>query len=158
MIRIPLLLTQVSFAALGSGATNAVAVIESARFRWGPADDTLSDDGMGSWDREAVTVEEALPVVREAVQAGILNDLGSGSHVDLVIIQRGAVRRWRERLVQRGGGTRPGTGDPEGEKEGGEKLGGGGAAGTSGLGELAISFTRKVAELSWLGQGVDGRV
>jgi len=57
----------VPYTALGSGGLAAMGVLES-RFR--------SD----------MTVEEALKLVKDAVQAGIKNDLGSGSQVDISII------------------------------------------------------------------------
>lgn len=42
---------------------------------------------------------EAVATVRAAVRAGILNDLGSGSHVDICVIDRAqGTRQWRERL------------------------------------------------------------
>jgi hypothetical protein len=48
---------------------------------------------------ENINTDEAIASVRKAVQAGILNDLGSGSHVDLLVIQKDKVRGWREKLV-----------------------------------------------------------
>lgn len=45
---------------------------------------------------EDITVEEGVEVVRQAAQAGILNDLGSGSDIDICVITRDDVRLWRE--------------------------------------------------------------
>jgi len=57
----------VPFTALGSGGLAAMSVLES-RYR------------------PDVTVEEAVRIVKEAVSAGISNDLGSGSQIDLCVI------------------------------------------------------------------------
>lgn len=84
---------QVMFAALGSGSTSALAVLESANagMKWSVGSKSLFQSNLH--------VEEAVDLVRKAVQAGILNDLGSGSHVDLCVIQQGQVKRWRENMV-----------------------------------------------------------
>jgi 20S proteasome subunit beta 2 len=87
---------RISFGALGSGSTDALAVLESARREW-TRRPTASSETI-RW-AENVSVEEATAVVRRAVQSGILNDLGSGSHVDLCVITDKAVRLWRESLV-----------------------------------------------------------
>ncbi|CDJ52869.1 proteasome subunit beta type 7, putative [Eimeria brunetti] len=57
-----------SFAAMGSGSLNAMAVLE-AEYK----------DGM--------TEEEARALVCKAITAGVMNDLGSGGNVDLAIIK-----------------------------------------------------------------------
>lgn len=108
-----------------SGSMDALAVLESARFRWlgrehhsntasppaaGVAQSNRSGVSMHSRDRSSnsspylfsgsITVSDAVPIVRRAVRAGILNDLGSGSHVDLCVIScDNVVRRWREQLL-----------------------------------------------------------
>jgi 20S proteasome alpha/beta subunit len=87
---------RVSFGALGSGSTDALAVLESTRREWTRRPSEPSPDSR--WT-ENVSVEEATAVVRRAVQSGILNDLGSGSHVDLCVITAKEVRLWRESLV-----------------------------------------------------------
>ncbi len=61
------------FTALGSGACPAIAVLET-RYR---------DD---------LSVEEAEALMLEAISAGIENDLGSGSDVDLCVITADGVR------------------------------------------------------------------
>jgi 20S proteasome subunit beta 2 len=60
-----------TFTSLGSGSYAALGILES-RYR---AD---------------LTQDEALQLVKDAITAGILNDLGSGSHVDLCILTAGA--------------------------------------------------------------------
>lgn len=79
------------FGALGSGSLDALAVLENSCRQY-------KVDISGNW--LDMSIEEATNVVRKAVQAGILNDLGSGSHVDLCCIegQHGKVRQWREEL------------------------------------------------------------
>jgi 20S proteasome subunit beta 2 len=94
---------RLSFAALGSGSVDAIAVLEAARRRWqraqpkpapGPTDERVhSADAV-----EDIDIDTAIEATRQAVRAGILNDLGSGSHVDICVIQRHGVRRWRERM------------------------------------------------------------
>ncbi|KAL7577568.1 hypothetical protein ACA910_015096 [Epithemia clementina (nom. ined.)] len=66
----------VPFAALGSGGMAAMAVLEQSfllgRFKDKP---------------EEMTLEEAISIMIRAIQAGIENDLGSGSQIDLVILR-----------------------------------------------------------------------
>ena len=54
---------------MGSGSLNAMSILE-----------TRYKDGM--------TKEEAIEIVKCAVEAGIFNDLGSGSNVDIYVITR----------------------------------------------------------------------
>ena len=77
----------VSFAALGSGGPNALSVLESELFARG---------GEGK-EPPPICTEEAVLIVRNAIRSGILNDLGSGSHVDLCVITKEGIQRWRER-------------------------------------------------------------
>ena len=52
------------------------------------------------WGGEPADMRSAVEAVRAAVRAGILNDLGSGSHVDICCIDRlSGLRHWRERLI-----------------------------------------------------------
>lgn len=114
---------RIGFGALGSGSTDALAILESARRQWtrnatsttsttsttsstSSTSSISNKHGTGNANysgadkyREAVNVAEATAVVRRAVQTGILNDLGSGSHVDLCVITADEVRQWRESLV-----------------------------------------------------------
>lgn len=60
------------YTTMGSGSLAAMAVFES---RWVP--DLLEED--------------AMELVRDAIAAGIFNDLGSGSNVDLCVIRKGNV-------------------------------------------------------------------
>lgn len=62
----------VPYSTLGSGSLAAMSVLES---RWKPD----------------LNEEEAKKLVRDAIAAGIFNDLGSGSNVDLCVIKRGHV-------------------------------------------------------------------
>merc|ERR1719482_1875214 len=55
------------FCTMGSGSLNAMAVYESGY-------------------KEDMTKEEAMDLTKRAIRAGIFNDLGSGSNVDLCII------------------------------------------------------------------------
>jgi 20S proteasome subunit beta 2 len=64
------------YATMGSGSLNAMAVFE-ARYR----------DGMKK--------EEAMKLVADAIRSGVLNDLGSGSNIDLCIITRTGVEYLR---------------------------------------------------------------
>merc|ERR1719231_593652 len=57
------------FATMGSGSLNAMSVFESGY-------------------KEDMTKEEAMELVARAIRAGIYNDLGSGSNVDLCIITK----------------------------------------------------------------------
>lgn len=90
-----------SFCALGSGSSHAIAVLESERKKWGNSQDSVNSDGEDEGVWEDISVEEAILAVRRAVQAGILNDLGSGSHVDLCVITRQERRQWREHLLNK---------------------------------------------------------
>lgn len=67
---------ELPYATMGSGSLAAMAVFES---RWKP---DLSE-------------EEGKKLVRDAIAAGIFNDLGSGSNVDLCVIRQGSVEYLR---------------------------------------------------------------
>lgn len=73
------------YTTMGSGSLAAMAVFES---RWKP--------DLGE--------EEGIKLVRDAVAAGIFNDLGSGSNVDVCIIRKGSVdyRRTYEEANKKG--------------------------------------------------------
>ncbi|KAF6994152.1 hypothetical protein CFC21_010926 [Triticum aestivum] len=58
------------FATMGSGSLAAMSVFESKY-------------------REGLTREEGIALVAEAIRAGIFNDLGSGSNVDVCVITKG---------------------------------------------------------------------
>ena len=99
---------RVNFAALGSGSTDAIAMLENAKVHWlkrskvnsqlssmkSKKQDTPDDNRYA----EDIDIETAIKSVRQAVHAGILNDLGSGSHIDICVIQKEGVRQWRESL------------------------------------------------------------
>lgn len=60
------------YVTMGSGSLNAMAVFES---RW----------------KRNMTREEAIELVKDAIESGIFNDLGSGSNVDVTIITQDKV-------------------------------------------------------------------
>lgn len=60
------------YATMGSGSLAAMAVFES-RYK------------------ENMEEKEAIQLVRDAIAAGIFNDLGSGSNVDICVIRKGSV-------------------------------------------------------------------
>ncbi|KAG0270441.1 Proteasome subunit beta type-7 [Actinomortierella ambigua] len=60
------------YVTMGSGSLNAMSVFES---RWTP-----------NMDRES-----AIELVKDAIEAGIFNDLGSGSNVDVVVLTKDKV-------------------------------------------------------------------
>ena len=60
--------SKVPYCTMGSGTLAAMSVLET---RWVP--------NMGE--------EDAKQLVRDAIRAGIFNDMGSGSNVDLVVIK-----------------------------------------------------------------------
>mmetsp|Transcript_6867 Transcript_6867/g.11440 ORF Transcript_6867/g.11440 Transcript_6867/m.11440 type:complete len:398 (+) Transcript_6867:20-1213(+) len=97
---------RISFAALGSGSTDALAVLETMRQTWASksrnASDNIHEQGFtkdNDRNIEHATMDQAVHAVRKAIQAGILNDMGSGSHVDLCVITPDLVQTWRESLV-----------------------------------------------------------
>lgn len=67
---------RVPYATMGSGSLAAMSVFES---RWKPDMDE----------------ESGKKLVRDAIAAGIFNDLGSGSNVDLCVIRKGSVNYLR---------------------------------------------------------------
>ncbi|RYH12449.1 hypothetical protein EON65_38300 [archaeon] len=86
---------RVAYGSLGSGSPDAVSVLETlCADKSRPSHSHLDIDTYVD-----ISVQEGIEVVRKAVQAGILNDLGSGSHVDLCVIDATEVQMWRERLV-----------------------------------------------------------
>jgi 20S proteasome subunit beta 2 len=78
---------QLPYATMGSGSLAAMSILE-ARYK----------DSMGA--------EEAAELAKEAVQAGILNDMGSGGWVDVVVIKPGAAQAEFRRNVLKPLGTR----------------------------------------------------
>lgn len=56
--------------------------------------------------RANLTEDEAKEIVSEAIQAGIFNDLGSGSNVDICVIRRGSVEYIRPYLEANKKGVR----------------------------------------------------
>jgi 20S proteasome subunit beta 2 len=94
---------RVSFAALGSGSTDAIALLETLRQQWQnknkiPAATVPTRDIDDNRYFEDIDIGDAIKAVRQAVHAGIMNDLGSGSHIDICVIEKKGVRQWREIL------------------------------------------------------------
>lgn len=146
---------RVSFAALGSGSTEALSVLEIARRNWrmklysnrssssnssndnndvvnsrlnetfinsnnsnennnqvndnrlnnnfnqarSPSFGNQHNNNNHNVYKEQINVIDAIPIIRRAVQAGILNDLGSGSHVDFCVVTYNYTKQWREYLL-----------------------------------------------------------
>nr|ANM86167.1 proteasome subunit beta type-7-B [Stygiella incarcerata] len=67
---------ELPFVTMGSGSLAAMAVFESGFM-----------DGMGR--------DQAIKLARDAIRAGIFNDLGSGSNVDICVIERGHTEMMR---------------------------------------------------------------
>jgi 20S proteasome subunit beta 2 len=91
---------KVNFAALGSGSTDAIALLENARQKWQRSNthSVPSKDVGENRFIEDIDIATAIDAVRQAVHAGITNDLGSGSHIDICVIEKKGVRQWRESL------------------------------------------------------------
>jgi len=96
----------IRFGALGSGGPNALASLESSisKLELGRRE----GEGGGDSDYE-ITVTQGVEIIRSAVRSGILNDLGSGSHVDIFTLTDSLdknnrpyayVNHWRERMVK----------------------------------------------------------
>eukprot|EP01038_Epipyxis_sp_PR26KG_P004393 gene4393-6213_t len=85
-----------SYASLGSGSADALAVLESERHKWSDGQSNPIDKSF----QENIAVSNGIDVVRKAVRAGILNDLGSGSYIDLCVITKDKVTKWRELVVK----------------------------------------------------------
>jgi len=66
----------VPFDTMGSGSLAALAVLESGY-------------------KDNMSIEEGKVLVAEAIRAGIFNDLGSGSNVDVVVIQKNSTEHTR---------------------------------------------------------------
>ncbi|ALC48904.1 Prosbeta2 [Drosophila busckii] len=78
---------KIPYAAMGSGTLAAMAVMENG---WHPG----------------LSLEQAKQLVREAISAGVFNDLGSGSNIDLCILTREGTQHLRTETVASERGTR----------------------------------------------------
>lgn len=78
---------RVPYATMGSGSLAAMSVFES---RWKPD----------------MSEEEGMKLVRDGIAAGIFNDLGSGSNVDLCIIRKDSTKYLRNYELSNQKGTR----------------------------------------------------
>lgn len=76
----------VPFAALGSGGLAAMGVLERRFMNLAVEEKTNS---------VAISEEEAIKICINAIQAGIQNDLGSGSHVDICVINQNGTQYQR---------------------------------------------------------------
>ena len=86
-----------SCCALGSGQIDALSTLEAYRSKWGPPIETWHQEAESNALVENVSVEEAIVVIRESVKSGVMNDLGSGSFIDICVIKEsGDVQKWRE--------------------------------------------------------------
>lgn len=75
---------RISFGALGSGYLDAISVLESTCNSFLPSSDACFVD---------INISQAIEIVKRAVKAGILNDLGSGSFIDICVISKeGTIR------------------------------------------------------------------
>lgn len=81
---------RLAYGSLGSGCTDALAMLESSLSH-------LMDDNNPFLVN--IKCSDAIEIVRNAVKAGILNDLGSGSHIDMCVIMKDNVQQWRELMV-----------------------------------------------------------
>merc|ERR1712018_603966 len=78
--------SKVPYTAMGSGSLAAIAILEE------------------NWHQD-IEEEEAKKVVRDAVAAGIINDMGSGSNIDLAVLKPNDVIEYLrpyERLIPKG--------------------------------------------------------
>lgn len=79
----------VNYSALGSGGLAAMGVLESiypTAQCWGGR--RGGKEHGHHRERSGITVEEGIQLAVDAVKAGIENDLGSGSHIDVCVIRR----------------------------------------------------------------------
>jgi 20S proteasome subunit beta 2 len=71
---------QLPYVTMGSGSLAAMAIYEAG-----------FQDNMNQ--------EDAVNLVRASIQAGVDNDLGSGSNVDITVIKLGSVERFRSHRI-----------------------------------------------------------
>jgi 20S proteasome subunit beta 2 len=89
---------KVAYTAMGSGSMDALSVLEKA-FRNITCDNNIISylDQNNNCFINTTINDNVIDIVRRAVLAGIMNDLGSGSHVDICVIRGNHnVSRWRE--------------------------------------------------------------
>lgn len=84
----------VKYSALGSGSLDAIAVIEAElqQYRHRNNNNNNKDKNNDYY----LSLDEGIHIAREAVKAGIMNDMGSGSNIDFCVIQKESVEQWRE--------------------------------------------------------------
>jgi 20S proteasome subunit beta 2 len=88
---------RISFASLGSGSPNALAILEKFHHEISENSNHPSNDLENGVLN--ISVDLAMKVVKEAILAGIVNDLGSGSHVDICVITYDGAHYWRDHLL-----------------------------------------------------------
>ncbi len=140
----------VSYSALGSGGPAAMGVLESGY----PRMMSSSPSSCSSSSRSSCTVAEGMRLAVDAVQAGIDNDLGSGSQVDVCVIGRGGAfyRRAVAREEELRWTAPPGGGD---DAAAAADDGTSGAAGDGMEGDKRRISSRKCAGTE-MGIGVNG--
>ena len=80
----------VNYSALGSGGLAAMGVLESKypKMHYGGSSGSAGNDAGAGGRIRGITVEEGIQLAVDAVRAGIENDLGSGSQIDVCVIRR----------------------------------------------------------------------
>lgn len=81
---------KIPYAAMGSGTLAAMAVLEQG---WNPE----------------LGLEDGKQLVRKAISAGVFNDLGSGSNIDLCVITRDGAKHLRTETIASERGERMGA-------------------------------------------------
>ncbi len=85
------------YSALGSGSLDAIAVIEAQLQHYRSRNNNKNDINNNENDNNYyLSLDEGIQIARQAVRAGIMNDMGSGSNIDFCVIQKDSVRQWRE--------------------------------------------------------------
>jgi len=74
---------QLPYATMGSGSLAAVSILETNY-------------------KENMDVEDAVNLVRSAIRAGVMNDMGSGGHIDIVIVRRDGIEKRRNVELPKG--------------------------------------------------------
>jgi len=92
------------YCSLGSGSVDAISVLESSLEELAAFTQTKNENNGNNNKIDLnekifpISIDAGINLVRKAVRAGILNDLGSGSHIDLCVITKdGEKKSWREK-------------------------------------------------------------
>jgi 20S proteasome subunit beta 2 len=88
------------YCSLGSGSINALSSLETSLEQFLTRQShSRNDESEVDLDLKMfpVPIDDAVNIVRQAVRAGMLNDLGSGNHLYLCVIKKGVdMNLWRE--------------------------------------------------------------